>query len=228
MKIKYFCLIILIFSLYHNNVEAQRENRFIRKGTEEYESNKFNEAEIDFRKALEKNPSSAVSQYNLGNSLYKQNNFEESVKAWSHLANRSDLSPQTSAHIWHNMGNAFMKSKKYNEAIEAYKNALRLNPKDDDTRYNLSYALRMAKKQEHQQNQQQNQQEQEQQKQPQPQPQQSQQQPEQQPQQGQPQEISKQDAERMLEAMKNAEQKTMEKLKKEKKALVTEKSDKDW
>jgi len=103
---------------------------------------------------------------------------------------------------------AFLKSKKYNEAIEAYKNALRLNPKDEDTRYNLSYALRMAKKQDQQK--------------------QDQQQAQQQPQQGQPQEISKQDAERMLEAMKNAEQKTLEKLKKEKKAIVTEKPEKDW
>jgi len=213
MEKRYLCLLVLLL-IHFSTVEAQRENRFIRKGTKEYESNKYNEAEIAFRKALEKNPSSAVSQYNLGNSLYKQNNLEESVKAWSSLANRSDLSSQNSAHVWHNIGNAFLKSKKYNEAIEAYKNALRLNPKDEDTRYNLSYALRMAKKQDQQK--QKDQQKQDQQKQ------------DQQKDHQKPQEISKQDAERMLEAMKNAEQKTLEKLKKEKKAIVTEKPEKDW
>ena len=227
MEKRYLCLLVLLL-IHFSTVEAQRENRFIRKGTKEYESNKYNEAEIAFRKALEKNPSSAVSQYNLGNSLYKQNNLEESGKAWSSLANRSDLSSQNSAHVWHNIGNAFLKSKKYNEAIEAYKNALRLNPKDEDTRYNLSYALRMAKKQDQQKQKDQQKQDQQKQDQQKDQQKQDQQQAQQQPQQGQPQEISKQDAERMLEAMKNAEQKTLEKLKKEKKAIVTEKPEKDW
>ncbi len=121
-----------------------------------------------------------------------------------------------------------VKAENYGQAIEAYKNALRLNPGDADTRYNLAWAMAQAQQQQQQQQNQDQKKEEEEQQQQQQQQQQQEQQQQEQPREVNPKEISKQDAERMLEAMKNAEQKTMEKLKKEQKAGVAGKREKDW
>jgi tetratricopeptide (TPR) repeat protein len=227
-------LIVIVNILAIPALQAQKEYRLVRKGNAAFEKEKFNDAEILFRKALEKNKSSIPARYNLGNALYKEKNYQEAASTWGGLSTRADLKPEQQAALWHNSGNAFLQAKNYQAAIEAYKQALKINPADDDTRYNLSYALFKARQQEQQQKQNQNQQQQNknQQQQQNQQNQQTQQphnqQQNEQPQQAQPQELSKQDAERMLEAMKNAEQKTMEKLKQEKKPMVSGRPVKDW
>lgn len=220
-------LILILNILAIPVLQAQKEYRLVRKGNAAFEKEKYNDAEILFRKALEKNKSSIPARYNLGNALYKEKNYQEAASTWGGLTTRADLKPEQQATMWHNSGNAFLQSKNYQAAIEAYKQALRINPADDDTRYNLSYALLKARQQEQEQKQnqqQQNKNQQQNQQNPQPQNQQ----PNEQPQQAQPQELSKQDAERMLEAMKNAEQKTIEKLKQEKKPMVSGRPVKDW
>ncbi len=225
---KKFVVVLLLISLASHIALAQKEYRFIRKGNKNFEKEKYNDAEILYRKALEKDQSSVPARFNLGNALYREKNFQEAASAWSSLSNRIDLKPEQQAAIWHNTGNAFLQSQNYQAAIQSYKQALKLNPADEDTRYNLSYALLKARQQQQQkQNQQQNQKQNQRQQNQSNQQAQGQQQNEQ-PQQAQPQELSKQDAERMLEAMKNAEQKTMEKLKQEKKPMVTGRPIKDW
>lgn len=230
---KQIVLLIMFASLAFNPLQAQKEYRLVRKGNAAMEKGKYNDAEILYRKALEKNPGSVPARYNLGNALYKERNYQEAASTWSGLTTRADLGSLKEESILYNTGNAFLQSKNYQAAIEAYKRALMLNPSDEDARYNLSYALLKARQQQQQQKQNQQQNQQQDQKQNQQQQSQQNQQPQnqqqnQQSQQAQPQELSKQDAERMLEAMKNAEQKTMEKLKQEKKPMVSGRPVKDW
>jgi len=211
--------ILLVFSVH---VFSQTDRKMIRKGNSEYEKGKYKEAEIDYRKALEKNPQAAKAQYNLGAATYKQKNAEEATKMLQQV-NPNQLSRRDRAKLYHNLGNSFLESKKYNESIQAYKQALKFNPNDADTRYNLAYAMKKLQAQQQQQQQQQGGGENKDQK-----KQDQQQKQDQQKQQQQKQQISKEDAERMMEAMKNNEKNTMDKLNKKKAKVTNVKIEKDW
>ncbi len=204
---------------------AQDPNKLIRKGNSAYENGKFQDAEKNYRKALEKDKESMKGKFNLGDAVYQQKNFDESSKIFSGLLNEK-LDKETKAKIFHNLGNSLLESKDYAKSILAYQNSLLNNPGDLDTKYNLEYAKMMLKKQQQQQQQQKNDQKKEQQKQDQ--QKQDQQQQDQQKQQDQSKKISKQDAERMLEALKNDEKKTLEKLKKEKVKAQPVGIEKNW
>ncbi|MHC1774681.1 MAG: tetratricopeptide repeat protein [Lentimicrobium sp.] len=229
MKYIAFISVILFFSA--GILPAQNDNSEIRKGNKQYKEGKFKEAEIDYRKALEKAPKSIKGEYNLGNSLYKQSNWEEAGRSYLNSAGKmKEKDAAGKAAAYYNLGNSYLKAEKYAEGIEAYKQSLRLNPNDQDTRYNLSYA--MKKLQQQQQQQQKNEQKKDdkkdnkdKQQQNQPQDQNNQQQDKQQQ---QKQQISKQDAERMLQALKNDEQKTIDKVKKQKVNPVQVQVEKDW
>ena len=122
---------------------------------------KYKDAEEQFRKSLERNPNWDKANYNLGNVLYRQGRYEEAAKAFQKVAQQQGSPLQAQA--YHNTGNIEMQQKQYQKSIDAYKNALRLNPKDMDTKYNLEYARKMLVQQQQQQNnQQQNQQQQQQ------------------------------------------------------------------
>lgn len=123
-------------------VIAESPKDFMRKGNKSYQNRKYNEAEEFYRKSLEKEPKNSTAIYNLGNSLYRQKKFEESLDKYLQVANSSKDS-KIKANAFYNLGNSYLKGKKYNESIEAYKKALRLNPKDVDAKYNLEYARRM-------------------------------------------------------------------------------------
>ncbi|MFU8842738.1 MAG: tetratricopeptide repeat protein [Bacteroidales bacterium] len=227
--------------LIHLSAYAQKENRFIRSGNDNFFGGNFKEAEVDYMKGLERSPESVKGQYNLGGALYKQENFEDAARLYGSVGTR-EIDANTRADAFYNLGNTFLKSQKLNEAIESYKNALRLNPHDEDARYNLEYARRLQQEQQDQQkdnqdqqdDQQQDQQDQQQNKDEQQdqkdeeQPQQQDQQPQQQ-QPPQQQDISKQDAERMLEALKEDENKTLDKVRQQQMQRTRSKSvDKDW
>lgn len=228
---KKLSIVLLFFSFFIQGF-TQNERGLLRQGNKLYEDNKFNEAEIEYRKALEDAQTSVKGNYNLGNALYKQDKYEEAVNSLSNAnAMIKDTDPQLKARALHNLGNALLKAEKLPESIEAYKQSLRLNPADDDTRYNLAYAMRKQEQQQQQQqsqsnkdnkdknddkNQQQNQQDQQQE------DQQDRDQQQQKPQ------ISKQDAERMLQALKNDEQKTLDKVNRQKVKATNVKVEKDW
>ena len=211
---------------------GQKENPFIRKGNKLYDNGKFNEAEIDYRKAMEVAPTSAKSTFNLGNSLYRQENYEEAERNFINAAGLLKPADQLArAGALHNLGNTYLKAEKYQESVEAYKQALRLNPDDEDTRYNLAYAQRkLIQQQQQQQQQQQNndKKDNKDEKNQQPQQDQSDQQDQKEQQQQQKPQISKQDAERMLQALKNDEQKTIDKVNKQKVKAVPSQVEKDW
>lgn len=198
---------------------AQPAQKLIREGNSLYGDGKYKEAEIDYRKALNKVPGSAKATYNLGNSLYKQQNYQESANSYLKLT--QDPKNAKLSQAWHNLGNSYLQTQKYNESIDAYKKALRVNPKDEDTRYNLAYAMAKLQEQKNKNKQDKKDQKQQQQK-------QQQQQQQQKEQQKQNSKMSKQDAERMLNALNNNEKRTMDKVKKQQAMPANSQPEKDW
>ena len=223
-------MLLLPFSLF-----AQKNERsYLRSGNKLYKDSLFIKAEVDYRKALESNPNSTEAIYNLGNSLSQQQKFQDAMEQYQAAA-KIEKDKMKLSEIYHNMGVLLQAGKQYPQCIEAYKQALRNNPKDDETRYNLALAQKMLKgQQQEQQNQdnqehQQQEKEQEQQQQEQEkQPQEEQQNPQQQPQQPQDEnKMSKENAEQLLNAAMQDERETQEKVKKQQR-IQGRKLDKDW
>jgi Ca-activated chloride channel homolog len=240
--------LLLCFGLLAN---SQNERKFVRKGnsffmdgiadTTKIDTVRFNKAEVEYRKALEKKPHDLKWNFNLGDALYKQMKFDESISSFDQIAQQSDNKVEK-ARAYHNKGNSLLFNQKLDESIETYKEALRNNPGDIETKYNLAYAQNLKKKQEEQQKQQQknqdknkdqnkdqqnqdqnkdqnkdkqdqnkDQQNKDQQSQNKDQQNQDQKQQQQQPQQNK---ISKENAEQLLQALQNDEQKIQDKVKK--------------
>ena len=193
---------------------AQPVQKLVRSGNTDYKNGHYKDAEINYRKALTKAPESEKATFNLGNSLYKQNNYDEAASQYLKLA-QSEKKVTSKANVYYNLGNSMFESKKYKESIDAYKMALRQNPKDEDTRYNLSYAMTKLQQQQKQEENKKQEEKQQQQKQ-----QQQQQQPK--------PNMSKQDANRMLNAMNNNEKRTLDKTKNKQKTSNQSQLEKDW
>lgn len=219
-------------------VFSQSERSLVREGNRAYEKQQYADAEVNYRKALEVQRDFQQGIFNLGDALYKQERFEEAAEQYRNVAAKT-MNPTTRAQAFHNLGNALLKAQKLPESIEAYKEALKHNPNDFDTKYNLEYAKRLLQQQQNQQQQQKgdeqrkNQQQQKNQQNEDKQEQQQQrgeeqrkeQERDQQSQQRQ-QHLSKEDAERILEALKNEEQQVQKKLMKKIPARV--RVEKDW
>lgn len=243
----FFCC--FVFSAY-----AQSEKHYIREGNKQFrdatidpkkvDSLKYKNAENLYKNALDEKPDSYEATYNLGNAYYRQKNFKDAVTQYKIAANKQ-MPKKEQAWNFHNMGNTLLQSGQIEESIDAYKSSLKINPHDKETKYNLAYAQYMLKKQQQQQKQDQKDQnkdqnkdqqkqdqkqdqkdKQDQQKQDQKQDQQDQKQDQKQAQ--KKDQISKEDAQRMLEALQNDEKKTQEKLKKEKVKGQRIKIEKDW
>ncbi|MEA3462042.1 MAG: hypothetical protein U9R49_09195, partial [Bacteroidota bacterium] len=133
-------------------VHGQNERKVIRDGVRAYDKEGFSEAEVQFRKAENINQESYEAVFNTGAALYGQEKYEETVKQYQSLLDHTDDVDKT-AQIWHNIGNSLLEAQQYAPSIEAYKNSLRKNPGDDDTRYNLAYAKQKLNEQQQQQNQ---------------------------------------------------------------------------
>ena len=256
MKLRILLFVLCLLSFIPSY--SQSERSLVRRGNRDIEKERYHDAEIKYRKALEENRLMEEAGFNLGNSLYLQDKYQEADSQYYDIASRAKNDSLKEA-SYYNLGNSFYKSEQYDGAVQAYKQALRINPDDEDARYNLAMAQKKLKDSEgqnggqnqdqqnqdqQQQNQDQQQQNQDQQQQNQDQQQQNQdeqQSQEQQQQQGQQDEqqdgeqqeaqqmlISKDDAERMLEALKNNEQKTLQKVQESKSKGQKVKIDKDW
>jgi len=230
-----FLLILLIrISVFSHTVCAQADKKFIRQGNREYEKSRYSESEILYRKALDKNKQSADAVFNAGDALYKQEKYEDAGKQFIENINLNEDRNKKSAGFY-NLGNSFLKSNKLKESIDAYKNSLRLNPQNLEAKYNLAYAQDLLQQQQQQQ-QNQDQQQQKQDKNNQDQNKEKEQDQsdnkEQQDQQQQPQQddqaISKEDAERILNALENDEKNVQEKVKLAKAAKNRVRSAKNW
>lgn len=222
--------IVILFLAIAGSVFAQKTDRnYLRSGNKLYNDSLFIKAEVDYRKALEQNPQSTDAMFNLSNSLLMQQKAKEAMEQLESVA-KIEKDKSKLAEIYHNMGVILHVNKQYPQCIEAYKEALRNNPKDDETRYNLALAQKMLKdqqqqQQEQQQNQDQKQEQKEEQKQEQQQNQQEKQQ--QQNQQQNKNEMSKENAQQLLNAVMQDEKDVQEKVKKQIQ-IQGKKLEKDW
>ena len=216
-----------------NVVFAQKTDRdYLRSGNKLYNDSLFIKAEVDYRKALEINPKSTDAMFNLGNALLMQQKAKEAMEQYESVS-KIEKDKSKLAQIYHNIGVILQSSKQYPQCIEAYKESLRNNPKDDETRYNLALAQKLLKDQQQQQQnqdqQQQQQQEQQQDQQEQNKDQQEQDQKDQQQQQQQnnKNEMSKENAQQLLNAVMQDEKNVQDKVKKQIQ-IQGKKLEKDW
>jgi tetratricopeptide (TPR) repeat protein len=238
--------ILVLSALSALPVFAQSFRSLNNDGVDQYLEKKYGDAEIKFRKGIEKEPGKYKGYFNLGDNYYKQGKYDEAVKSYKNAMGKTRSNTEK-ADAYHNIGNALLKKGDYQESIGAFKNSLKLNPKDKETKYNLSYALNMLKNQQNKNqnnkdknqdknkdNQDKNQNKNDQNKNndknkndqnKNDQDKKNNDQQQQQPQQSPPK-VKKDEAERMLEALKNNEQDLQKKLRK--KAAVKVKTDKDW
>lgn len=135
------------------------EYSMLHQGNRAYNRGEWAQAEKYYRKALEINPKNSRAMFNLGDTFLSQQNDKDALD-WFTKAAKAETNPAVKAMAYHNAGYVHHKQKKYDEAIEAYKQALRLNPDDDDTRYNLALAQKLKKQQDQQKQQQQQKQDQ--------------------------------------------------------------------
>ncbi len=125
---------------------ALEAKRFVAEGNDYLVNDKnFTAAEREYRKAIDKNPLYEEAKYNLGNAYYVTENYDEALQRFAQTGKTTD-NKQIKHLAFHNQGNTFMRQKKYDKAIAAYKNALRNNPLDNETRYNLALAKKMREK----------------------------------------------------------------------------------
>ncbi len=144
------------------------ERRDIRSGNKLYEKGDYTEAEVAYRRALEKNAESYEANFNLADALYKQKRYDEAAQMNAQLAADSAYMENAAA-AYFNQGNALFQQRKLEEALEAYKNCMRLDPNDQQAKFNYAYTKKLLEKdnqnqqqnnQNNQQNNQQNQQDQ--------------------------------------------------------------------
>ena len=109
------------------------------------QKDEFPIAEADYRKAIALNPANETGKYNLGTAYYGKSKNAEAMNRFKQAATVATAKPEKHR-AFHNLGNTFMNEKKYAEAVEAYKNALRNNPTDNESRYNLALAKDLLEK----------------------------------------------------------------------------------
>lgn len=141
-------ILFALFLLLTVGASAQKAERdYIRKGNRLFTDSLFVDAEVNYLKALEVNPKSTISMYNLGNTLSQQQKFKEAMEQYA-AATQVEKDKMKLAHTYHNMGVIHMAGKEYAKAVETFKMSLRNNSKDDETRYNLALAQKLLKEQE--------------------------------------------------------------------------------
>ena len=152
-------LFILSSLLLYLPLSAQQESADVRKGNRKYKKENYMDAEVNYRRGLEKNDKSFEGHFNLGDALFQQNKYDEAAEQFATAAQQLDPKKDKSrmAATYHNLGNSCFGAQKYDQAVKAYQQSLRYNPKDDETRYNLVKAMQMLQQQQQQQQQNQDQ-----------------------------------------------------------------------
>lgn len=124
----------------------KKANNLVYKGNELLEEDNYVEAEMEYRKAISKAPNKAVGAYNLAHSYYKKGSFDEALFRGQEAA-KNAITKDEKHRAFHNIGNILMQNDMCKEAVEAFKNALRNDPKDEETRYNYALAKECADQQ---------------------------------------------------------------------------------
>ena len=207
---------------------AQSDRQLVRQGNKQFRQGNNADAEVSYRKAVEKNQRNSQANYNLGNALMMQRKDSLAITQYEKAA-KLETNPLRRAQAYHNMGVICQQHQMFGEAIEAYKEALRNNPADDETRYNLELCKRQQKQDQNQQNKDnkdnkdQNKDKQDQQKQDQEKDEQKQDK-----QQQQQQQMSKDNAEQLLNAAMQEEKQTQERMKKAMQQPQKRRLEKNW
>ncbi len=147
------------------NAQSSTARKETRKGNKEYKQEHFDKAEINYRRALHDDSTAYRAHYNLGNTLYRQKKYDEAASHYEQALSTPDLNAKTRSKILHNRGNCNLKNglgkenraegmQQFQQAVNDYQEALKLDPKNDDTRYNLSYAKKLLQQAQQQQQQQ--------------------------------------------------------------------------
>ncbi len=142
-------LLMTVLAGYSQNAFSQAEKRLLREGNRLYQKELFDESELSYRRALEKAEDSPLARFNLGNSLYKQDRYDEATRFFGELADDIE-DPLNRSKVYHNLGNSLLMSQQIPQSIAAYKEALRNNPGDEETRYNLAFAQHLLDEMENQ------------------------------------------------------------------------------
>ena len=227
-------LLIILPLLLSISSTAQNKKSLLRTGNDLYTDSSYNQAEIQYRKSLEKDQDYFNASFNLADAVYKQERYSESSGLFDALKDNAPTNEDLTK-IYHNLGNSLFKEQKLDDAIESYKSALRINPDDDDTRYNLA----LAKQQKQQQEENKEEQEEEKQEEKEEQEQENQEEKKENKQEEKKEnqqeggkedkeEMSKEDAEKMLEAIQQQEKELQEELQKKKVKGKKVKVLKDW
>jgi tetratricopeptide (TPR) repeat protein len=254
--ITYLVVLVSLFSFSQEKEKEQalalkKANDFVHQANQLINEDKFVSAEMEYRKAISEQPENVAGTYNLGNSYYRKGNFDEALYRQQQAA-KNAIGKGEKHKAFHNIGNILMQNKQCKEAVEAYKNALRNDPTDDETRYNLVLAKECAEQQQDENKDDQNKEEDkkdqdekedqqdqkdnkdqtdenkeqgDQKKDEQPKENQGKEDKQQQP---RPQQLSPQQIKNLLEAMNNQEQKVQEKMNAEKQKGMPVKTAKDW
>lgn len=237
-------MMIIMLMVCSRSLNAQSDKKYIREGNREYEKNKYPDSEISYRKATDKNKNSADAVFNIGDALYKQKKYEDAGKEFVENVKMNEDRDKKSAAMY-NLGNSLLRADKVKESIDAYEGSLKLDPENDQAKYNLAYAQDLLRKQQQQQKQQeQNKNNKDQNKDKNKKDQNNkndqnnqnknqennnkQKQEQQQQQQQNPQTMSKDDAERLLNSLANEEKNVQEKIKLAQAAREKVRSVKNW
>ena len=191
---------------------AQTEKGIIKQGNEAYNKKEYPAAAVEYNKVLQKNPDNATAQYNLGNALYKNEKTEDAVSAYDKSITRLEK-PVQKSNAWYNKGVVLHNNKQLPECIAAYKNALKLDPENEDARQNLQKALQQQEQQDKKDKDKNEDQQQNKNNQPEPKP--------------KPSRITKKDAEEKLKALMQKEKNLQDKLHKVN-VSAPNKPEKDW
>ena len=142
---KYFqYIVLLIVCMLSSSVHAQTDRQFIRKGNKLFRNKNFVKAEVEYRKAVSKKNNNSQALYNLGTALLMQQKDSAATNMLQE-SGRLEKSKIRKAQSYHNIGYICQHHQMYAEAIQAYKEALRNDPMDSETRYNLVLCKKLLK-----------------------------------------------------------------------------------
>lgn len=210
---KYYLIAVIL--MISNVVFAETDRQNVREGNRQYRQQKYDEAEVDYRKAVDQNKANPQALYNLGCALLAQQKDSAAIEQFQEAA-KFETNKMRKSKIYHNIGWICQSKKLFDDAIEAYKESLRNNPADDETRYNLALCQYQKKKEDQQKNDKDKSQDQQQQQDEQKQDKSQDQDQKDDPDQQKPvsEDMDKQNAEQLLNAAMQKEKETQDKLKK--------------
>jgi len=225
-------LILIVFSI---DIQAQSHRDYIRRGNRYFRDSIYDKAQVEYQKGYEKDSNCVQILYNLSNTLMRQGQPKDAMRLLEKAA-KMETNPGRRAKIFHNMGVILQSQKQFQQAISCYKESLRRNPNDDETRYNLVLCQRQLKNQQDNNQQDKNQNNKDKDKDKDKQKQQEKQQQDQQnskkedQKQQSPKEenMDKENAEQMLKAALQNERRTQEKVKQQQKTTQPRRLQKQW